>query len=208
MLGTFFFAMSGALAVSEQDEEQDWFGAAFTGFVTAIGGGTLRDVLLGSYPLVWIEDIRLLYIILAGIACSGILYRWLERLRRTLFLFDTLGISLFTIVGTEKTLSLGFRPEIAAIMGMFSAVMGGVIRDMLTNKVPVLFRKEIYSSACLMGAAFYLVLAGLHVERNTNFIVSIVFIILLRLAAVRYNLSLPKFRSRKCMGKSSRYTSP
>lgn len=195
LLGTFVFAMSGALAVSEQDKEQDWLGAAFTGFVTAIGGGSLRDVLLGSYPLVWTQDVRLLYIILIGIACSGIFYRWLEKLRRTFLLFDTLGISLFTIVGTEKTLSLGFRPEIAAMMGMFSAVMGGVIRDILTNKVPVLFRKEVYASACLLGATFYLVLASLHVERNTNFLVSIAFIIFLRLAAVRYNLSLPKFRS-------------
>jgi len=195
LLGTFVFAMSGALAASEQDEEQDWFGAAFTGFVTAIGGGTLRDVLLGSYPLIWIQDTRLLYTILIGIFCTGIFYRWLEKLRRTFLLFDTLGISLFTIVGTEKTLSLGFRPEIAAMMGMFSTVMGGVIRDMLTNKVPVLFRKEFYASACLLGAAFYLVLASLHVERNTNFLVFIVFIIILRLAAVRYNLSLPKFRS-------------
>ena len=194
LLGTFFFAMSGALAMSEQDKEQDWFGAAFTGFVTAIGGGSLRDMLLGSYPLVWIADVRILYTILAGIVCSGLFYDWLLRLRRTFLLFDTLGIALFTIVGTEKALSLGVRPEIAAIMGMFTAVMGGVIRDMLTNVMPVLFRKEVYASACLMGAILYLAMYGLDVERNTSFLVAIVFIITLRLLAVKYNLTLPRFR--------------
>lgn len=185
--------MSGALAASEKDREQDWMGATFTGFVTAIGGGSLRDMMLGSYPLVWIQDTLLLYVIIAAVACSGLFYRWLLRLRRTFLLFDTLGISLFTIVGTEKALSLGVSPEIAAIMGMFSAVMGGVIRDTLTNVVPVLFRQEIYASACLLGATLYLGLDYLEVERNTNFIVSALFIMVVRLVAVRYNLSLPKF---------------
>ncbi|MEJ8801879.1 trimeric intracellular cation channel family protein [Pontibacter sp. H249] len=194
LLGTFFFAMSGALAMSERDQEQDWFGAAFTGFVTAIGGGSLRDMLLGSYPLVWIGNIQFLYTILLGIICTGLFYKWVAKLRRTLQLFDTLGIALFTIVGTEKALSLGVRPEIAAIMGMFTAVMGGVIRDMLTNEVPVLFRKEIYSSACLLGAALYLIMYGLDVERNTSFLLAVAFIIVLRLLAVKYNLTLPKFR--------------
>ncbi|GAB3195888.1 putative membrane protein YeiH [Pontibacter aydingkolensis] len=194
LLGTFFFAMSGALAMSERDEEQDWFGATFTGFVTAIGGGSLRDMLLGSYPLVWIGNILFLYTILIGIVCSGLFYNWLAKLRRTFLLFDTLGIALFTIVGTEKALSMGVRPEIAAIMGMFTAVMGGVLRDILTNEMPVLFKKEIYSSACLFGAALYLVMYRLDVERNTSFLVAVVFIIIIRLLAVKYKLTLPKFR--------------
>ncbi|MCX2741905.1 trimeric intracellular cation channel family protein [Pontibacter anaerobius] len=193
LIGTVVFAMSGALAVSEKDKEQDWFGAGFTGFVTAIGGGSLRDIMLGSYPLVWIQDTTVLYTIIAAIICSGLFYKWLLQLRRTFLLFDTLGISIFTIVGMEKALSLGASPEIAAIMGMFSAVMGGVIRDMLTNEVPVLFRQEIYASACLVGAAFYLGLEYLEVARNVNFIASVVLIIIIRLIAVRYNLSLPKF---------------
>ncbi len=187
------FAMSGALAASERDQEQDWFGAGFIGFVTAIGGGSLRDIMLGSYPLVWVQDVTLLYIIIAAIIFSGIFYKWLLRLRRTFLLFDTLGIALFTIVGMEKALSLGASPEIAAIMGMFSAVMGGVIRDILTNEVPVLFRQEFYASACLLGAAFYLGLEYLEVGRNINFISSVLLIIVMRLLAVKYNLSLPKF---------------
>lgn len=193
LLGTVVFAMSGALAVSEKDREQDWFGAGFTGFVTAIGGGSLRDIMLGSYPLVWVQDTTVLYTIIAAIVCTGLFYKFLIRLRRTFLLFDTLGISLFTIVGTEKALSLGASPEIAAIMGMFSAVMGGVIRDILTNEIPVLFRKEVYASACLLGATFYLSMDNLQVDRNTNFIASVLLIIVIRLVALKYNLSLPKF---------------
>lgn len=192
LFGTFFFAISGALAV--KDSEHDWFGASFMGFIVAIGGGTLRDLLLGSYPLVWIGDINFLYAIIAGIIATKVLFRLLERLRRTLLLFDTLGISLFTILGVEKALSLGVRPEIAAIMGMFSAVMGGVIRDTLTNETPIIFRKEIYASACLAGAVCYLMLEiFLDADRQLNALVSASIIISLRLLAVRYNLSLPRF---------------
>lgn len=192
LFGTFFFAISGALAV--KDREHDWFGASFLGFITAIGGGTLRDVLLGSYPLVWIGDIYFLYAILAGIIAAKIFFRLLERLRRTLLLFDTMGISLFTILGTEKALSLGVRPEIAAIMGMFTAVMGGVIRDTLTNETPVIFRKEIYASACLAGAICYLLIEiFLNVDRQLNVLISASLIMSLRLLAVRFNLSLPRF---------------
>lgn len=196
VIGTFFFAMSGALAVSEKNQEHDWFGAAFIGFVTAIGGGSIRDVLLGSYPLVWIQDTRLLYVILIAIIFSGIFNRVMLKLRRTLLLFDTFGIAMFTIVGTEKAVSLGASPEIAAIMGMFSAVMGGILRDILTNEIPVLFRKEIYASACLLGATNYLVLTDLEMDRNTCFIVSALLIIGIRLTAVKYRLSLPRFGKR------------
>ena len=192
LFGTFFFSISGALAVKES--EHDWFGASFLGFITAIGGGTLRDVLLGSYPLVWIGDIKFLYAILLGIVAAKLFFRLLERLRRTLLLFDTLGISLFTILGVEKALSLGVRPEIAAIMGMFTAVMGGVIRDTLTQETPVIFRKEIYASACLAGAICYLLLdISVDPDREINVLISAGLIIFLRLIAVRYNLSLPKF---------------
>ncbi|HEY4651686.1 MAG TPA: trimeric intracellular cation channel family protein [Pontibacter sp.] len=191
LIGTFFFAISGALAVDKKDH--DWFGAGFTGFITAIGGGTLRDMLLGSYPLVWIGDVRFLYAIFVGILFAAIFYKLLLRLRRTLLLFDTLGISLFTIVGTEKALSLGVDPVIAAIMGMFTAVMGGVIRDTLTNETPVIFRKEIYASACLAGATLYISLDFFEVQRTICFLTAVVLIIVIRLMAIKYNLSLPKF---------------
>ena len=196
LFGTFFFAISGAMAM--HDKEHDWFGAGFTGFITAIGGGSLRDMVLGSYPLVWIKDINFLYAIFSGVLIALMFFTRLVRLKRTFFLFDTLGISFFTILGVEKALSLGVRPEIAAIMGMFTAVMGGVIRDTLANEMPVIFRKEIYATACLIGAVIYVVLdQGTSLDRNVNLLASIAVIIIIRILAVRYNLALPGFKKPK-----------
>lgn len=193
LVGTFFFAVSGALAM--QDKDQDWFGAGFTGFITAIGGGSLRDILLGSYPLVWIGDINFLYSILIGVVVAIIFFRVIVRLRKTFLLFDTLGISFFTILGVEKAMGLGIRPEIAAIMGMFTAVMGGVMRDTLTNEMPVVFRREVYATACLAGAIVYLLLdLQTPLERNYNLIISISVIIVIRLVSVKYKLALPGFK--------------
>jgi uncharacterized membrane protein YeiH len=192
LTGTFFFAISGALAI--QDHHDDLFGAGFTGFITAIGGGTLRDIMLGSYPLVWIGDIFFLYSIFAGVIVAYLFYRFLIGLRRTFLFFDAIGISFFTILGVEKALNLGVRPEIAAIMGMFSAVMGGVLRDTLTNEIPVIFRKEIYATACLVGAILYLIFYRFNVDREVNLVVSIFVIFTIRLLAVKFKLALPSFR--------------
>ncbi len=192
LLGTFFFAISGALA--RQDKQDDIFAAAFMGFVTAIGGGTLRDIMLGSYPLVWIGDINFLYAILAGVIVAYFAFKILNRLRRTLMLFDALGISFFTLLGVEKALSLGVKPEIAAIMGMFTAVMGGVIRDVLTNETPIILRKEIYATACLAGSTLYLLLHKAGVERNINMIIAISLIFVIRILAIKFKLALPGFR--------------
>jgi uncharacterized membrane protein YeiH len=192
ILGTFFFAISGALAV--RDHHHDLFSAGFTGFVTAIGGGTLRDMMLGSYPLVWIGDINFLYAIIAGVIIAYFFFRRLIQLKRTFLIFDTIGISFFTILGVEKALSLGVRAEIAAIMGMFTAVMGGVTRDVLANETPVIFRKEIYATACLAGASLYLVLHHFNLERNANVMISSMVILVIRFLAVKYKLALPAFR--------------
>lgn len=192
ILGTFFFAISGALAI--RDHHNDLFGAGFTGFITAIGGGTLRDIMLGTYPLVWIGDINFLYAIIAGVIIAYFFFEHLIQLRKTFLLFDAAGLSLFTVLGVEKALSIGVRPEIAAIMGMFTAVMGGVLRDVLANETPVIFRKEIYATACLAGATLYLILYYFDLERNTNVIISSVFILVIRLLAVKYKLSLAAFR--------------
>ncbi|MCW3085659.1 MAG: hypothetical protein JWP12_3025 [Bacteroidetes bacterium] len=192
ILGTGFFSISGALAANDK-AKPDWFGASFIGFITSIGGGSLRDILLGSYPLVWIHDTNFMYAIFIGVILASVFFKILIRLRKTFFLFDTFGIAMFTIVGTEKALSLGVHPMIAAIMGMFSAVMGGVIRDVLTNEIPIIFKKEIYATACLAGAILYLVLNYIGCERNANFLLSALLIIVIRIIAVRRNLSLPKF---------------
>lgn len=194
LLGTCFFAISGALAANEQSNP-DWFGVTFIGFITAIGGGSIRDMLLGSYPLVWIGNVQFLYAILVGVVLASLFYTRLRRLRKTLFIFDTFGIALFTILGTEKALMLGVHPLIAAIMGMFSAIMGGVIRDVLTNQTPILFHKEIYATACLAGAFAYWLLERTGLDRNFCFLLSGLLILVIRVLAVKFKLSLPKFRN-------------
>jgi uncharacterized membrane protein YeiH len=191
LLGTAVFAISGALAV--RNMQVDWLGAAFTGFVTAIGGGTLRDILLNAYPLVWISDGNVLWAVLVGLLLTFLFYTRLERLSKTLVLFDTIGIALFTILGTEKALSLDVSPFIAIIMGMFSATMGGVIRDTLTNRTPVIFRKEIYASPCLFGAFFFVLLSFTSLPRDLSAVTGISLIVTLRLLAVRYGWTLPSF---------------
>ena len=153
--------------------------------------------MLGSYPLVWIGDIHFLYAILAGVVVAYLFYKSLVRLKRTFLIFDTLGISFFTVLGVEKALSLGVRPEIAAIMGMFTAIMGGVIRDVLTNETPILFRKEIYATACLSGAILYLIFFRIGIDRDINMVLSIIVIVAIRFFAVKYGLALPNFRKQE-----------
>src|SRR5690349_11638566 len=113
LAGTYFFAISGVLATDDKD--RNWFGATFTGFITAIGGGSVRDVLLDSHPLVWIDDLNFVLAILFGVITSLAFFNVVVRLRKTMLLFDMAGIALFTIVGVEKSLSLGVRPDVAAI---------------------------------------------------------------------------------------------
>jgi len=193
LTGTGFFAMSGAL-VANRKAKPDWFGVTFIAFITSIGGGSIRDMLLGAYPLTWIADVNLIYVILAAIVITSLFFNQLLKLHRIFFLFDSLGIAMFTILGTEKSLQFHVNPVIAAIMGMFSATMGGVLRDVLTNQVPIIFRKEIYATACLAGAIVYLLCCHLDVNRNVSIISSIVLILGIRIIAVKYGLSLPHFK--------------
>lgn len=193
LAGTGFFAMSGAL-VANRKAKPDWFGVTFIGFITSIGGGSIRDILLGAYPLSWVADVNRLYVILAAIVATSLFFSHLHKLRRTFFVVDSLGIAMFTILGTQKALEFHVNPVTAAIMGMFSATMGGVLRDVLTNEVPVIFRKEIYATACLAGALVYLLFDYMQGDRNMALIVSISVILIIRILAVKYKLSLPQFK--------------
>lgn len=196
--GVGFFSISGALAATEKSKP-DWFGVTIIGFVTSLGGGSTRDILLGSYPLVWVRDVNFVYAIFIGIVLASIFYKPLIKVRKAFFLFDTLGIAMFTILGTEKALSFGIHPLIAAIMGMFSAVMGGVLRDVLTNETPILFRKEIYATACLSGAFIYLGLEFFNIPRTINLLTSISFILIIRILAIKLNITLPKFKQEELL---------
>ncbi|MDG2150921.1 MAG: trimeric intracellular cation channel family protein [Polaribacter sp.] len=192
ILGTFAFAISGALVAS--DKKFDLFGVIIIAFVTAVGGGMLRDVLIDAHPINWIGDLNYLYTIFIAVVFTFLFKSKIAHLSKTLFLFDTVGLSVFTLLGLEKGLTLHLNPFIALIMGMISAVFGGVLRDVLTNKIPLIFEKEIYASACLAGGFSYLLLSYFNISQNLIFITSAFVIVIIRVIAIKFQLQLPRIK--------------
>jgi uncharacterized membrane protein YeiH len=192
ILGTFAFAVSGALVAL--DNKLDIFGVIIIAFVTAVGGGMLRDILINAHPINWIGDLNYLYTIFSAVIFTFLFKSKIAYLSKTLFLFDTIGISVFTLLGLQKGLSYDLHPLVAVIMGMISAVFGGVLRDVLTNRVPLIFEKEIYASACLAGGIMYLSLNYFRVQENINFIISASVVVIIRVVAVKFSLELPKIK--------------
>lgn len=190
--GTFAFAISGALVAIKKDF--DVFGVIIIAFVTAVGGGMIRDVLINAHPINWIGDINYIWTILTAVFTTFLFKSKIAPLRKTMFLFDTIGISVFTLLGLQKGLNYELHPFVALVMGMVSAVFGGVIRDVLTRKVPLIFKKEIYASACLSGGVVYLLLGKLNLNHDLQFIIAASVIILIRTIAVVYELELPKIK--------------
>ena len=196
LFGVLMFAISGALAASDKNMYKDLFGLSFTGFATAVGGGTLRDIILGA-PIVWVYDNNYLIVITVGIVLTVIFRKLLVKIPKILLVFDTIGIAIYTIIGMKKALAMDVAPLAAVVMGLFTAVMGGVIRDTLINEIPQIFRKEIYATACIAGALVYLVLRYTDLPDIWSGVISIVTIIIVRLAAVKIKWSLPKFHVEK-----------
>lgn len=192
ILGTLAFAISGALVAS--DKKFDLFGVVIIAFVTAVGGGMLRDILIDAHPINWIEDLNYLYVIFIAVVLTFLFKSKILPLSKTMFLFDTIGLSVFTLLGLQKGLRFDLHPIVSLIMGMISAVFGGVLRDVLTNKIPLIFEKEIYASACLAGGICYLLLNKFNLNEEYNFIISASVIITIRLIAVKFNLELPKIK--------------
>lgn len=192
LFGVVMFAMSGAFAALDKNLYKDLFGISFTAFATAVGGGTLRDIILGAHPIAWVADNNYLIAITAGIILMVILRKQLHKIPRILLVFDSIGIAIYTIIGMEKALALNVAPLAAVVMGLFTAVMGGVIRDTLINEIPQIFRKEIYATACIAGALVYLSLKYISLPDIWSALISIVTIIGIRLAAVKFKWSLPR----------------
>ncbi len=195
LVGIFFFTISGSLAARDKKHYHDYFGVFFTGFLTAIGGGTLRDMMLGAYPISWLSDKNILISIILAFLFTLIFKNYIIKLRRTLFLFDTVGVGIYTILGVQKSLEYHVNPFAAVILGLISAVFGGVIRDTLINEIPLIFAKEIYATACIAGAVLFTSLLHLNVDPDIAAVVSMSVIIIIRVLAVKYKLALPKFDS-------------
>lgn len=188
ILGVIAFAISGVLIAMKK--RMDPFGILIIAFVTSIGGGTLRDLLI-DVPVAWMKNMTYVYVIIATTIIAIIFRTKLAYLRRSLFFFDTIGLSVFTLIGLEKALEAGFSPPICIATGTMTACFGGVIRDILSNEIPVIFRKEIYATACIIGGAVYFLLLHFSVPNSIKFIIVGLLIFTIRSLAVYFDLKLP-----------------
>lgn len=199
-IGTFAFAISGIRRSSAK--KFDLFGAYIVGLATACGGGTLRDIMLGQTPFwmcsktpFWEGGYFYLLVVAAALLLVSVLGRWLLRMNDTIFLFDAIGLGMFTVVGIEKTLSCGFPLWVAILMGMITGAGGGVFRDIFINVTPLIFRKDIYALACVFGGIVYAVssqVCGLNSACTQ--ILTALSVILMRVWVMKYHISLPTLR--------------
>jgi len=192
IIGTVAFAVSGVLTALNR--RMDPFGILIVASAAAIGGGTLRDVLIGV-PVMWMHDLTYLYVILATTIITVPFRKRIRYIRRSLFLFDTIGLALYTVVGVEKGIEAGFSPVICIVLGTMTASFGGVLRDILSNKIPIIFRKEIYATASILGGVTYFILTKTSLSNGLIVIISMVSIMIVRLLAIYFDLSLPSVYS-------------
>ncbi len=194
LLGTYAFAISGIRHAAAK--HFDWFGGYVCGFAVAIGGGTIRDVMLGTTPF-WMTNP--VYLVCTAVALLTVVLfgKWMEFLKNAWFVFDTLGLALFTIAGIQKSIAMGQPFWVAIIMGCITGSAGGVIRDVLLNNEPVIFQKEIYAIACLLGGAVYWIAVELGAQTEFCVISSFAVTCIIRFLAVRYKISLPILHSEK-----------
>lgn len=183
-LGTFAFAISGIRIATKNNF--DLFGAFIVGLVTATGGGTLRDLMLGQSPF-WMT--RGSYFVITGLALLYVcfFYKSIAKISGTMFVFDTVGIGLFTVVGFQKTIDAGFSQWAAILMGMFTSVAGGVLRDILVNHAPLIFKREIYALPCAFGGLIYAILLNLKIAPVICQVSCAVTVITMRLLAVKFH---------------------
>ncbi len=187
-IGTFAFAISGIRLASAK--RFDWFGAYVVGLATAIGGGTIRDLLLDVTPA-WMTDP--IYLICTALAMLFVIVfrQYLIRLTNTFFIFDSVGLALFTVVGATKSIELGHTFWVAIIMGSITGAAGGVIRDVFINEIPLIFRKEIYAMACVIGGICLWICTSLGFEDYLSQIICGVTVFVTRIIAVKYEITLP-----------------
>ncbi len=190
-IGTFAFAISGIRLASAK--RFDWFGAYVVGFVTAIGGGTIRDLLLDVTPP-WMTDP--MYLICTGLALFWVIAfgKYLIHMHNTFFIFDSIGLALFTVVGLEKAIGLDYPFHIAIIMGSITGAAGGVLRDVFINEIPLIFRKEIYAMACVIGGFVYFVCHTAGLEPFLCQIIGGSAVFLSRTLSVKYQICLPTLK--------------
>ncbi len=192
ILGTISFAISGSFAAMQR--RLDPFGVLIIAFVTSIGGGTVRDLLLGDTPVAWMRNVNYSLLILLTSIATIFFKTHIKKFKVTLFLFDSMGLGLFTMFGVQKAITFGLSPGICIALGTITGCFGGIIRDTLLNTIPLIFRQEVYATACILGGLLYFILLYFNLGENVAKIVVIAFIFVFRIIVVRYKITLPKFR--------------
>lgn len=191
VLGTISFAMSGSFAAMQK--RLDPFGVLIIAFVTSVGGGTVRDLLL-NLPVFWMHDLWMCSLIFVTSVFSMIFKSLEKNFQVTLFLFDSFGLGLFTIIGIQKGMNAELHPIICITLGTITGCFGGIIRDILLNRIPLIFRKEIYATTCIIGGSVFILLSK-YTSLSYGFIqiFTILLIVIIRTLAVKYHWRIPKF---------------
>ncbi len=190
-IGTFAFAISGVRLAARK--EFDLFGAFVVGFVTAVGGGTLRDLLLDVPPF-WMQTKSYILITFLALLTTIVFKKWIVKFNYTFFIFDAIGLGLFTVVGLEKSFAVGNPMWVNIIMGCITGAAGGIFRDVLINEVPLIFRKDIYAVACIVGGLVYWICYLCHAPMMLTQILAAISVILVRVLAVHFNVCLPSLK--------------
>ena len=199
--GVFVSAVSGVLAA--KGKKVDLFGVIVLALVTSCGGGTVRDLLLGDTPVVWMKDPNYLINAVLTAAVTFFVSRFFESLRRELIIADAFALALFTIIGAKKAYLFHLNDEIAIALGVITGVAGGILRDVLMGEIPLVFRPFIYlyATAATVGATLYVILRHQAVNDQWNVVICVLVILVLRMAAIRWKVGLPVYDSEETIEK-------
>ena len=184
-------AMSGALAAGRRN--MDIFGVAVIAFVTALGGGTVRDLILGHYPIGWTQHPPYIYLVIGAGLLTIVVAPYMHRLKRTFLVMDALGLVAFSLIGCDVALQMNYPVAVVIMAGMITGIFGGILRDVLCAQVPVVFQREIYAIVSLAVCGLFLSLRALGVDQELNTVISFAAGLSLRLAAIYFSWSLPTF---------------
>ena len=193
--GTVSFSIAGAFAAMEK--KLDLFGIFIIAFVAAMGGGTLRDVLIGALPVQWMLDLSSGIIVMISTVAAIMFTNVLQNYHKVLLLFDSIGLGFFTLSGIQTGIVLDFTPITCIALGTMTACFGGVIRDILLNNIPLIFEKEIYATTCIAGGVVYFLLINLNLNQSLADVICLFTVVLFRLLSVKYDWQLPSLWNRK-----------
>ena len=191
-------AMSGALAAGRRN--MDIFGVAVIAFVTALGGGTLRDMVLGHYPIGWTLHPEYVYLVISAGLLTTLVARYMHRLKHVFLVLDAMGLIAFSIIGCNVALELGYPPVVVVMAGMLTGISGGVLRDVLCNEIPLVLRREIYASVSLLTGTMYVLILHWQIDGRIATLASLLLGFAVRLLAIRFHWELPRMDKERVRG--------